>query len=176
MKIINCLANPEDKIYENEEIKLLLSALNITPNRYDPKKLRYGRVAICVDGDSDGGHIALLIMSALYYLCPEFLRENRLCWLRAPLYIVKNGKKETYFYSDKDFESYNGKGEVSRAKGLGSLSAEQAEASMFGEKQIMEVLKPDEDSLNFLHDLMGSDIEARREFVFNKIDFSSVRE
>lgn len=52
-KIINALSNPEEKVYENEEIKLLLSAMNIIPGRYDSKKLRYGKLAICTDADSD---------------------------------------------------------------------------------------------------------------------------
>lgn len=52
-KILNCLSNPEEKIYQNEEIKLLLSAMNIIPGKYDNKKLRYGKIAICVDADSD---------------------------------------------------------------------------------------------------------------------------
>ena len=52
-KIINCLSNPEEKIFQNEEIKLLLSAMNIVPGKYEPKKLRYGRLAICTDADSD---------------------------------------------------------------------------------------------------------------------------
>lgn len=52
-KILNCLAHPDEKIFQNEEIKLLLSAMNITPGKYDSKKLRYGRIAICVDADSD---------------------------------------------------------------------------------------------------------------------------
>lgn len=52
-KIINCLSNPEDKIFENEEIKLLLSAMNIVPGKYNSSKLRYGRLAICTDADSD---------------------------------------------------------------------------------------------------------------------------
>ena len=52
-KIINCLSNDEEKIFQNEEIKLLLSAMNITPGRYDAKKLRYGKLAICTDADSD---------------------------------------------------------------------------------------------------------------------------
>lgn len=52
-KIINCLSNPEEKIFQNEEIKLLLSALNIVPGRYNPSKLRYGRLAIMTDADSD---------------------------------------------------------------------------------------------------------------------------
>ena len=50
-KIINCLSNPEEKIYNNEEIKLLLSAMNIVPGKYDSKRLRYGRLAICTDAD-----------------------------------------------------------------------------------------------------------------------------
>lgn len=53
-KIINCLANTEEDIFQNEEIKLLLSAMNITPGKYDAKKLRYGRIGICTDSDSDG--------------------------------------------------------------------------------------------------------------------------
>lgn len=52
-KIINCLSNTEDKIYQNEEIKLLLSAMNIVPGRYNADKLRYGKLAICSDADSD---------------------------------------------------------------------------------------------------------------------------
>ena len=52
-KIINCLSNPEEKIFENEEIKLLLSAMNIVPGKYNASKLRYGKLAICTDADSD---------------------------------------------------------------------------------------------------------------------------
>ena len=50
-KLLNCLAHPEEKIFQNEEIKLLLSAMNINPGKYDSKKLRYGKIAICVDAD-----------------------------------------------------------------------------------------------------------------------------
>ena len=50
-KPINCLSNSEEKIFDNEEIKLLLSAMNITPGKYDSKKLRYGKIAICSDAD-----------------------------------------------------------------------------------------------------------------------------
>ena len=102
-KIINCLSNPEEKIFNNEEIKLLLSAMNIVPGKYDSKRLRYGKLGICVDADSDGAHIALLIMAALQYLAPEFIREGRLCWLRSPLYIVDNKGKESYYFTDEEF-------------------------------------------------------------------------
>ena len=178
-KILNCLAHPDEKIYQNEEIKLLLSALNITPGKYKPEKLRYGKVAICTDSDSDGSHIGLLIMAALRYLAPEFLEENRLCWLRSPLYIVKQGKSEKYFFNDEEFDKVRGtiKGEVSRAKGLGALSPQQARVSMFSEEfQRMDVLEPDADSLVLLEELMGATVEPRRKYVFNNIDFSQLRE
>lgn len=178
-KIINCLSNPEEKIFQNEEIKLLLSAMNITPGRYDAKKLRYGKIAICTDADSDGYHIGLLIIAALQYLAPDFIKEERLCWLYSPLYIVKQGKTEKYFFTDEEFNAVRDsiKGEVTRAKGLGALSSERARNSMFTEEfQRLEILKPDPDALTLLEELMGSDIDPRREFVFNNIDFSEVRE
>ena len=176
-KMINCLSNPDDKIFKNEEVKLFLSAMNIIPGKYNGNKLRYGKVGICVDADSDGFHIGLLIMAALRYLAPEFLEEGRLYWLRSPLYIVKNGKKESYYFSDAEFNKANPKGIIERAKGLGSLSAEQARRSMFSEEfQRMEQIIPDQESLYMLEDLMGVDVEPRRNFIFNMIDFSEVRE
>ena len=130
---------------------------------------------------SDGYHIGLLIMSALRYLAPDFLNEGRLCWLRSPLYIVKNGKKDFYYFTDEEMDKAHKsgkiKGEIQRAKGLGALSEEQARRSMFtDEYQRLDVLIPDPDSLILLEQLMGSDVEPRREFIFNNIDFSEVRE
>ena len=178
-KIINCLSNPEEKIYNNEEIKLLLSAMNIIPGKYNPSKLRYGRIAICTDADSDGAHIGLLIMAALQYLAPEFIREGRLCWLRSPLYIVENKGKESYYFTDDEFNKVRNKikGEVTRAKGLGELPAETAQASMFTpEYQRMEVMEYDDKAVDLLYDLMGEDVEPRRNFIMKKVDFSKVRE
>lgn len=127
---------------------------------------------------SDGGHIALLIMAALHYLAPKFLEEGRLCWLRSPLYIVKNGKKNSYYFTDEEFNKVRSKikGEVSRAKGLGALSPEQAEESMFGEYQRMDRLEVDDTAIQFLEELMGVEVEPRKDFVFNEIDFSQIRE
>lgn len=178
-KVINCLANPDEKIFENEEIKLLLSAMNIVPGKYNASKLRYGKIAICTDADSDGYHIGLLIMSALRYLCPEFLEEGRLCWLRSPLYIVKSGKTESFYFTDEEFEKNKHliKGEITRAKGLGALSPEQAQKSMFTEQyQRMDTLIPDAESIFLLEQLMGSSVTPRRDFIFNNVDFSEIKE
>ena len=178
-KIINCLSNPEEKIFNNEEIKLLLSAMNIVPGKYNPSKLRYGRLAICTDADSDGAHIGLLIMAALQYLAPAFIKEGRLCWLRSPLYIVENKGIEDYYFTDDEFNRVRNriKGEVTRAKGLGELPAETARASMFSpEHQRMEIMEWNRNAIDLLYDLMGMDVDPRREFIFAKVDFSKVRE
>ena len=178
-KILNCLSHPEEKIFQNEEIKLLCSAMNIVPGKYNAQKLRYGRIGICTDADSDGYHIGLLIMAALRYLAPNFLNEGRLCWLRSPLYIVKNGKNESYFFTDDEFNKVKNKikGEVQRAKGLGALSVDQAHKSMFTpEFQRLDKIEVDNESLYLLEQLMGEDTQPRKDFIFNKIDFSEIRE
>ena len=180
-KIINCLSNPEEKIYNNEEIKLLLSAMNIVPGKYNGSKLRYGKLAICTDADSDGYHIGLLIMAALQYLAPEFIREGRLCWLRSPLYIEEYKGKETYYFTDEELEKAKKKnkikGHLQRNKGLGALEAEQARNSMFSpEYQRLDVMEWDDEAIDLLYDLMGVDVEPRREFIMEKVDFSKVRE
>ena len=178
-KIINCLSNPEEKIFENEEIKLLLSAMNIVPGKYSAQKLRYGKIAICTDADSDGYHIGLLIMAALTYLAPNFIKEGRLCWLRSPLYIVENGKNISYYFTDEEFNTVRAKvkGEVTRAKGLGELQPEIAHQSMFtSEYQRMDVMEYSDDAMSLLYDLMGEDVAPRKDFIFNNIDFSEITE
>ena len=118
-------------------------------------------------------------MAALHYLAPEFIKEGRLCWLHAPLYIVDNGKTESYFFTDEEMTLNKGKikGNITRNKGLGEMTAESAHRSMFTkEYQRLEVLEYSEEAMELLESLMSEDVEPRRQFVFNKIDFSEVRE
>ena len=63
---------------------------------YNADKLRYGKVALAVDSDFDGSHISLLLMAMLQVLAPEFIKENRLFWLRAPTCKVETNKKTYY--------------------------------------------------------------------------------
>lgn len=126
---------------------------------------------------SDGYHIGLLIMAAIHYLAPQFLEENRLCWLHSPLYIVKNNKKESYYFTDEEFAKAKVKGEVTRAKGLGAMSAEQANRSMFTDEfQRMEKIAPSNKALSLLEQLMGKAAEPRTDFIFENVDFSTIRE
>lgn len=180
-KLLNCLSHDEDKIFQNEEIKLLLSAMNIVPGKYDHKKLRYGRIGICSDADSDGYHIGLLIMAALARLAPEFIKEGRLCWLRSPLFILETKKKRYYYFNDEELAEAKKiglpKGELHRAKGLGALTPEEAHESMFTKEfQRLEALWPDEETFVLLYDLMGEKPEPRAQFIFENIDFSQIRE
>ena len=178
-KPINAFSNDDEKFYQNEEIKLLLSAMNIVPGKYDSKKLRYGKIRILADADADGYAIGLLIMCALYKVAPQFITEGRLYWMRSPLYIIKNGKNESYFYTDEEFNAARGriKGEVTRAKGLGALSPEQARTSMFtSEYQRFEQLIPDDSTLELLNQLMGKDSTPKYNFIFENIDFSQIME
>lgn len=178
-KIINTLSNDEEKIYQNEEIKLLLSALNIVPGHYDSRKLRYGRVGVCTDSDSDGYHIGLLLMAALQYLAPQFIEEGRLGWLRSPLYIVKNGKTENYYFTDEEMDAARGhiSGVIQRNKGIGSLTPEQAYNSMFTAKnQRFDMFQTSPEARELLYNLMGKDVEPRTDFIFKNVDFSMIRE
>lgn len=117
-KAINCISNSIEDILENEEAKLLLQALGVTYGKpYNPKKLRYGRIAIASDADSDGSHIGLLVMAMLYRLVPGFLEEGRMYWLKAPLYKLEKNKKVWYYYSEDEFKNKTEVGEVIRYKG-----------------------------------------------------------
>lgn len=177
-KMLNTLKSEDEKIYQNEEIKLLLYALGIDVNNYNPQKLRYGKVAICADQDDDGLHVALLIITNLYKLCPKFLEENRLFWLQSPLYIEqdKNNNPISWYYSDEEFDKVRKtiKGNVKRVKGLGQLSEKDLCATMFsttGGQRMDEIIYSEEGAYQ-LCQLMGEDIAPRKEFIFNKINFS----
>ena len=178
-KMINAFSNNDEDILENEEIKLFLSAMNIVPGKYNGSKLRYGKIGICTDADADGYAIGLLIMCAIYKFAPQFIEEGRLYWLRAPLYIVTTKTSESYYFTDEEYDRVraNIRGEVSRAKGLGTLTPEQARRSMFNPQfQRMEQLVPDQESLPLLLDLMGRDSEPKHDFIFANIDFSEIKE
>lgn len=116
-KIINALSNDMDKVLANEEVTLFLKATGINISNYRESKFRYGKVAICVDADDDGMHIACLIMALLYKFAPEFLKEGRLYWLHAPLFKVTSGKTTQYFYTEEQVKQSKAKGTQQRFKG-----------------------------------------------------------
>ena len=177
-KMKNCLKAEDEEIYKNEEIKMLLYSLGIDINNYDPKKLRYGKIAILVDPDDDGYHIALLIMANLHRLCPQFLKENRLYWLRSPLFIEQDKNKNpiSWYYTDEEFNKVRGtlKGNIKRIKGLGALGEEDLKATLFSSTggQLMDEIEYSPEGIEQLCNLMGVEIAPRKDFVMSRIDFS----
>lgn len=172
-KIINALSNDMDKVLANEEVTLFLKATGINISNYRESKFRYGKVAICVDADDDGMHIACLIMALLYKFAPEFLKEGRLYWLHAPLFKVTSGKTVKYFYTEEQVKSAKATGTQQRFKGLGEMKDEDARC-MFDNNQWLEQLTWDDSVAGLLEGLMGDDSQPKKDFVFSRIDFENI--
>jgi DNA gyrase subunit B len=172
-KIINALSNDMDKVLANEEVTLFLKATGINISNYRESKFRYGKVAICVDADDDGMHIACLIMALLYKFAPEFLKEGRLYWLHAPLFKVTSGKTTQYFYTEEQVKQSKAKGVQSRFKGLGEMKDEDARC-MFDNNQWLEQLTWDDSVAELLEGLMGDDSQPKKDFVFSRINFEDI--
>ena len=172
-KIINALSNDMDKVLANEEVTLFLKATGINISNYRESKFRYGKVAICVDADDDGMHIACLIMALLYKFAPEFLKEGRLYWLHAPLFKVTSGKTAQYFYTEDQVKQSKAKGVQQRFKGLGEMKDEDARC-MFDNNQWLEQLTWDDSVAELLEGLMGDDSQPKKDFVFSRINFEEI--
>lgn len=178
-KVKNLLKHPLDECLENQEVSDIIMALGCSiQNRYNSKKLNYGKVAIAVDADVDGYNIMCLVATMFYVLMPEFILENRLCWLRAPLYKLQKGNNRLFAYDDNELAQVR-KGheswDITRAKGLGELNPEDMEQSMLHpQNRRLEILsmKDVEAATESLKMLMGEDVEPRREFLFENVDFS----
>ena len=119
-----------------------------------------------------------LVATMFYVLMPEFILENRLCWLRAPLYKLQKGNNKLFAYDDNELAQIR-KGhenwDITRAKGLGELNPEDMEQSMLHpQNRRLEILsmKDVEAAAESLKMLMGVDVELRREFLFENVDFS----
>lgn len=126
----------------------------------------------------DGYNIMCLVATMFYVLMPEFILENRLCWLRAPLYKLQKGNNRLFAYDDNELARVR-KGhenwDITRAKGLGELNPEDMEQSMLHpQNRRLEILsmKDIEAAAESLKMLMGIDVESRREFLFENVDFS----
>ena len=183
-KVKNLLKHPLEECLENQEISDIICALGCgIQEKYNPKKLNYGKVAIAVDADVDGKNIMCLIATMFSVLMPQFIEEGRLCWLQAPLYRLTNGNKRVFAYNDTELAELRQKyptWEQGRNKGLGEMTAEDMELSMMSkENRHLEVLKiKDFDSaMESLNILMGAGrVKERRDFLFENVDFGALYE
>lgn len=178
-KMINVLTATEEKFLNNEEIKQLQIAVGFDYNKpLNPKKLRYGYIDFFVDPDVDGAHIFLLGLVDIWKICPEFVKQGRVGWYHAPLFIVEHKGKKTYFYTDEEYNEKGRKlpGEVRRVKGIGLLEKDELKDAIFNCPEAHEVFEYTPEAMEALEALMGADVGPKKEFIFSNIDFSKYGE
>ena len=166
--LLNCTI---EEGLQNEEVKLFQQALGIIYGKKSTS-MRYGKIAIASDSDFDGSHIGLLIMAMAQVICPSILTENRLYWLKAPIYKVETKSKTYFYYTEEEFVKHP-QGVITKYKGLGQMDDKDLKNSMFSnEWQRLEPINFNEEGVKLLIDLMGDNVEYRKEFVYNYIDFN----
>lgn len=181
-KILNVEKAMPHKIFENEEIRNIYTALGVSVGTEDDSKalnldnLRYYKVIIMTDADVDGSHITTLIMTFFYRHMEDLITRGHLYIATPPLYLVKKGKIEKYCWTEEERKQAVeelGKGKdgtvhVQRYKGLGEMNAEQLwETTMNPEKRTLRqvTIESAAEADRIFSMLMGDDVPPRREFI-----------
>ena len=179
-KILNVEKALDYKIFDNEEIKNIFTALGVMPaedKTLDTKKLRYHKIIIMTDADVDGSHITTLILTFFFRKCYELVQQGYIYIATPPLYLVKKGKDQRYCWNEEDrkatiAEFSKGGSEssvhVQRYKGLGEMNAEQLwETTMNPESRTLRQVTIDSaaEADHVFSMLMGEDVPPRREFI-----------
>ncbi len=182
-KILNVEKAMEHKIYENEEIKNMFTALGVslgTPD--DPKalnleKLRYHRIIIMTDADVDGSHITTLILTFYFRYMKELIEKGYIYIATPPLYLVKKGKDHQYAWNEDQrlnaIQQLKGGGKedsvhVQRYKGLGEMNAEQLwDTTMNPDTRTLRqvTIENAAECDRIFSMLMGDEVAPRREFI-----------
>lgn len=182
-KILNVEKAQEHKIYENEEIKNMYSALGVTvgtpedPKELNLTKLRYHKVIIMTDADVDGSHIATLILTFFFRYMRELIEKGCVYIAQPPLYLIKKGKESKYAWTEDQRKAAvtelagGGKEEsvnIQRYKGLGEMNAEQLWDTTMNPatrtlKQVTIESAAEADRIFSM--LMGEEVAPRREFI-----------
>ncbi|MCV9386405.1 DNA topoisomerase (ATP-hydrolyzing) subunit B [Reichenbachiella ulvae] len=191
-KILNVEKAQEHKIYDNEEIKNMITALGVKfgtdddPKALNMEKLRYHKIVIMTDADIDGSHIRTLILTFFFRYMRALIDNGYLYIALPPLYLLKKGKKERYAWSEEDRARVvaelagDGKEEnvgVQRYKGLGEMNPEQLWTTTMNPefrslKQVTVESAAEADHLFSV--LMGDEVGPRREFIEKNAKYANV--
>lgn len=190
-KILNVEKAQEHRIYENEEIKNMITAFGVSfgtaedDKALNLEKLRYHKIIIMTDADVDGSHIRTLILTFFFRYMKELLEKGYIYIALPPLYLVKKGKEERYCWSEQDridaiAELGKGKDEsvnVQRYKGLGEMNPEQLWTTTMNPevrslKQVTIESAAEADHLFSM--LMGDEVGPRRDFIERNSKYARV--
>ena len=190
-KILNVEKAMEHKIYENEEIRNMYTALGVTVGTpEDPKalnivKLRYHKLIIMTDADVDGSHIATLILTFIFRYMTELVQNGYVYIAQPPLYLVKRGKEQEYAYSEEQRKALviklgGGKDDavtIQRYKGLGEMNADQLwETTMDPARRTLKqvTIESAAEADRIFSMLMGDDVAPRREFIETHAKYAKI--
>jgi DNA gyrase subunit B len=190
-KILNVEKAMEHKIYDNEEIRNMFTALGVKigtpedPKALDLSKLRYHKVIIMTDADVDGSHIATLILTFFFRYMKELVEQGYLYIAQPPLYLVKKGKEQAYAWTDEERKAIavrigGGKEDnvgFQRYKGLGEMNADQLWDTTMNPgtrslKQVTIESAAEADSVFSM--LMGDEVAPRREFIESHAKYAKI--
>ncbi|MDX1685747.1 MAG: DNA topoisomerase (ATP-hydrolyzing) subunit B [Saprospiraceae bacterium] len=190
-KILNVEKALEHKIYENEEIKNMFTALGVRIEEKEgervlnTEKLRYHKIIIMCDADVDGSHIVTLILTFFYRYMTELIENGHVYIAQPPLYQVKKGSTSVYCFNEQErkeaIEQFGGSEaggiKVQRYKGLGEMNADQLwETTMDPDERILRQVTI-EDAINadkYFVMLMGDEVPPRRKFIEENATYANV--
>ncbi|MGB2363762.1 MAG: DNA topoisomerase (ATP-hydrolyzing) subunit B [Flavobacteriales bacterium] len=185
-KILNVEKAMQHKVFENEEIKNMYTALGVTIGTEDDskalnlEKLRYHKIVIMTDADVDGSHIATLILTFYFRYMKELIENGYLYIATPPLYLVKKGKEQHYCWSDEErdlmVEKMNG-ANIQRYKGLGEMNAEQLwDTTMNPETRTLRQVTIDSaaEADRIFSMLMGDEVPPRRAFIEQNAKYAKI--
>jgi DNA gyrase subunit B len=181
-KILNVEKAMEHKIYDNEEIRNMFTALGVKmgtpedPKALDLSRLRYHKLIIMTDADVDGSHIATLILTFVFRYMTELVEQGYVYIAQPPLYLVKKGKEQAYAYNEDQRKLWveklgGGKDDsvnIQRYKGLGEMNASQLwETTMNPETRTLKrvTIESAAEADRVFSMLMGDEVAPRREFI-----------
>ncbi|GAA6237878.1 MAG: DNA topoisomerase (ATP-hydrolyzing) subunit B [Spiroplasma phoeniceum] len=175
-KILNVEKAKQIKIFENNEINSIITALGAgIKDNFNDKKLRYQKVIIMTDADVDGAHIRILLLTFFYRYMKNLIENGNIYIAQPPLYKIQNGNQIQYAYSDNELELYkeellkqNKNYTIQRYKGLGEMNPEQLwETTMDPERRLLlKVSVNNAFEANLIcNELMGENVEPRKKFI-----------